>query len=165
MLIPEFSLFDTYTNDLARTIRWLQRQSGAPQAIIDLVLYDTARELAHGRAFSTEKCDCGCGMEGQNTAIEHYMLKKVITLADENRMELLKAVEKSISERILRYMEQENQRFTESRMKEPTFMEKVHESKAIIFFILLMIETLYISLNETGMIDELVRIVKLWMVR
>jgi len=121
MIIPEYEkLFEPYTKDgakLENTIAWLQKQTQAPDEVIEQVVADTFTKLAEGYKFSTAGCDCGCGLKNAHTAIEHYMRAEVLKLNNKAEQAFLAVLEQRERARILNHIRLENEKFIAENTK------------------------------------------------
>jgi len=101
MIVPEFNeLFEPYAKSgtgLDRIRAWMLKQSKKDEVVVDQVIAETMIELANGRTFSLEGCDCGCELTNSHSAITHYMLKRVIELGNQVEAAKLDVLHKSIN--------------------------------------------------------------------
>ncbi len=124
MILPDYEkLFKPYTGHKSGTIEamvaWLRKTSGANEEIISLCIRNLFTELAHGKTFPVDMCDCGCEMKIAHAAINHYVLRETLKLKDEANRNYWNLLEKVDHERILKHVEMDNASYTEENMKPP----------------------------------------------
>jgi len=111
-LLPRYKkLFKPYQQDgctIEKMVMWLRKKSGAQEEIISLCVRNLFTELAHGKTFPRDICDCGCDMTNAHSAINHYLLRETLKLKGEADRSYWELLEKVDHERIIKHVEMEN---------------------------------------------------------
>ncbi len=109
MILPDYKkLFEPYTGSdstVEAMIAWLRKTSGAQEEIISLSVRNLFTELAGGKTFPTDMCQCGCEMKVAHAAINHYLLKETLKLKNAANRRYWSTLEKFDHERIIKYVE------------------------------------------------------------
>lgn len=113
MTLDYTNLFEPYmqSTTLAKVAEWLIKRTGASPQIIEVVIAETAIELANGKTFSTTGCDCGCEMTLPNVAIEHYMMRQVYAKKQEVELVYVDALQANLRAMLVAYMHKENEQY------------------------------------------------------
>ena len=125
-LIPEYlKLWEPYCEDgvvpLAKALAWLEKQAvnfRYDPECAQLAMIHVMNEIAAGKKFSTEGCDCGCEMTDPHTAVLHYMgqaLKAYGAKLEENRSGAVNELFRGL---VTRHVEESNRQDTEEWVKE-----------------------------------------------
>ena len=100
-------LFQPYSEHitLEKLFSWLLREArkrGIGRDVVELTMAETFVEIAGGKEFSKEGCNCGCGLTNAHSALAHYMRDRMMKLEQKNRARHIEEVEKRIAKRLLK---------------------------------------------------------------
>jgi len=110
MLLDYEKLFEPYTADghtVERSIAWVKKEAakrGVNAETIDVGIQLFFMEVANGKTYPIDKCPCGCGIDKAGTAITHDMLRIVLEMDREQRIQFAKQLEGATNRGIAGYV-------------------------------------------------------------
>lgn len=110
MLLDYEKLFEPYMADghtAERSIAWVKKEAikrGVNAETVDVGIQLVFMEVANGKTYPVDKCPCGCGIDKAGTAITHDMLRVVLEMDREQRIQFAKQLEGSINRGIAGYV-------------------------------------------------------------
>jgi len=124
MILPEFEkLWEKYseggTVTLGQARAWLLRQAAARRfepEVVDQAMFMVMAEVARGKHFALNGCNCGCGLKDPHTTILHYMGKVMIELGRDVEFKRSKAMANAWEGAIALHVERDNQQFIAANM-------------------------------------------------
>ena len=119
MIIPQMEeLYRPYSKDasLEKTMEWLMKQAaagGVPDGVRDAVITEVFLEMAKGKTFPTDHCDCGCDfpVKWSCVAMNHYTLKRMLERKGQVTAAYNKVLQDALTTSILDHIHRENERY------------------------------------------------------
>jgi hypothetical protein len=118
-MLPTFEeLYKPYSKDapLDKTMEWLMKQAasnGVPDAIRDTAITEVFLEMAKGKSFPTDHCDCGCEfpVKWSCVAMNHYTLRRMLEKKTAVASAASKLLQDALFASILDHIHRENERY------------------------------------------------------
>lgn len=113
MILPDMKkLYEPYSNDasLETTLAWFKREAlkrGISDEVRDAATMEVFLEMAQGKVFPLT-CDCGCDLKWSSAAMNHYTLKKMLSMHNVVAEAASKALGDHLSAAIMAYVQSED---------------------------------------------------------
>lgn len=125
-MLPDIEeLYEPYSKDadLNTTLLYWGREAkklGISPDIREAAIAETFLELANGKVFPIGTCDCGCDfpVEWSCVALNHYTLRKMISIRDKISAKVVELMKEDIHAGMLAIIESRNAEFVKEQMQE-----------------------------------------------
>jgi hypothetical protein len=124
MMLPEFeAIYEPYSEHatLEETLGWITKQCkqlGIPDDVRDAGIATVFLEMSRGLTFARDMCTCGCEIRRGHVDMNHYTLKKIISLNNQVHAAYKAVLQNATTASILSHIEVENARYIKDTMEE-----------------------------------------------